>query len=222
MLKSRVILAMDKPLSYQILKEMENELYGIKIGLPLVLDLGVHKTRELLNDLNVEEIIVDFKLADIGFIMKSVVEKLSFASSFIAHSFIGVKGSLDELKKYLDASSKNLYLVAVMSHEGWSTLFTDYIKNVIREISPKGIVVGGTKLDSITEYRKDFGKMTIISPGMGSQGGSYGDAVCAGANYEIIGRSIYNAENPFAALRTINKIIEDKVMNCKGAIFREK
>ncbi len=106
MLKSRVILAMDKPLSYQILKEMENELYGIKIGLPLVLDLGVHKTRELLNDLNVEEIIVDFKLADIGFIMKSVVEKLSFASSFIAHSFIGVKGSLDELKNILMQTPK--------------------------------------------------------------------------------------------------------------------
>lgn len=156
MLKSRVILAMDKPLSYQVLKEMENELYGIKVGLPLVLDLGVDKTRELLIGLDVEEIIVDFKLADIGYIMKSIVERLSFANSFIAHSFIGVKGSLDELKRYLDANSKNLYLVAVMSHEGWSTLFADYIKNVIREISPKGIVVGGTKLDHITQYRRDF------------------------------------------------------------------
>ncbi|QGA67490.1 orotidine 5'-phosphate decarboxylase / HUMPS family protein [Sulfolobus sp. E11-6] len=222
MLKSRIILAMDKPLSYQTLKEMENEIYGIKVGLPLVLDLGVHKTRELLNDLNVEEIIVDFKLADIGYIMKSIVEKLSFANSFIAHSFVGVKGALDELKKYLDTNSKNLYLVAVMSHEGWSTLFTDYIKNVIREISPKGIVVGGTKLDSITQYRKEFTKITIISPGMGSQGGIYGDAICAGADYEIIGRSIYNADDPFTTIKTINKIIEEKVMNCKGAIFREK
>lgn len=213
---------MDKPLSYQVLKEMENELYGIKVGLPLVLDLGVDKTRELLIGLDVEEIIVDFKLADIGYIMKSIVERLSFANSFIAHSFIGVKGSLDELKRYLDANSKNLYLVAVMSHEGWSTLFADYIKNVIREISPKGIVVGGTKLDHITQYRRDFEKMTIVSPGMGSQGGSYGDAVCAGADYEIIGRSIYNAGNPLTALRTINKIIEDKVMKCKGAIFRKK
>ncbi|QGA54634.1 orotidine 5'-phosphate decarboxylase [Sulfolobus sp. E5-1-F] len=222
MLKSKIILAMDKPLSYQTLKEMENEIYGIKVGLPLVLDLGVHKTRELLNDLNVEEIIVDFKLADIGYIMKSIVEKLSFANSFIAHSFVGVKGALDELKKYLDTNSKNLYLVAVMSHEGWSTLFTDYIKNVIREISPKGIVVGGTKLDSITQYRKEFTKITIISPGMGSQGGIYGDAICAGADYEIIGRSIYNADDPFTTIKTINKIIEEKVMNCKGAIFREK
>ena len=36
----------------------------------------------------------------------------------------------------------------------------------------------------------------IISCGVGYQGTPYGSAVKAGADFEIIGRAIYNSENP--------------------------
>ncbi|WP_338600491.1 orotidine 5'-phosphate decarboxylase / HUMPS family protein [Sulfolobus tengchongensis] len=218
--EKKIILAMDKPLPHHVLRNMGNELHGIKIGLPLVLDLGVNKIKELLTDLDVNEIIVDFKLADIGYVMKSIVEKLPFADSFIAHAFIGIKGSLDELSEYLKMNYKNLYLVAVMSHEGWNISFTDYIKSTIKEIRPYGIVVGGTKLELIREFRKEFNDIIIISPGIGVQGAGYGDAICAGADYEIIGRSIYNSEDPVNSLKSINKTINDKVMECKGGVLR--
>lgn len=217
-MKNRVILAIDKYIPLEILSKMESEVYGLKIGLPLVLDLGLEKVRNLVKEVNIEEIIVDFKLADIGYVMKSVVEKMLFADSFIAHSFIGVKGSLDELKSYLDEKGKGLYLVASMSHSGWNNSFLPYIKEVIKEINPKGIVIGATKTDLISSFKREFPNIKIISPGVGVQGANYGDAICAGADFEIIGRSIYTAKDPVHQLKSINKIIEDRVMNCKGRI----
>ncbi|BDB97344.1 orotidine 5'-phosphate decarboxylase [Saccharolobus caldissimus] len=217
-MKNRVILAMDKYIPLEILSEIESEVYGLKIGLPLVLDLGLEKVRNLVKEVNIEEIIVDFKLADIGYVMKSVVEKMLFADSFIAHSFIGVKGSLDELKSYLDEKGKGLYLVASMSHSGWNNSFLSYIKEVIKEINPKGIVIGATKTDLISSFKREFSSIKIISPGVGVQGANYGDAICAGADFEIIGRSIYTAKDPVNQLKSINKIIEDRVMNCKGRV----
>jgi orotidine-5'-phosphate decarboxylase len=43
------------------------------------------------------------------------------------------------------------------------------------------------------------GNLNILSPGVGAQGGSASAAIKAGADYIIVGRSIYNAENPEAA-----------------------
>ncbi|MEM0362770.1 MAG: orotidine 5'-phosphate decarboxylase / HUMPS family protein [Sulfolobaceae archaeon] len=221
MLKSRIILALDKYIDSDLLSKLGNELYGLKIGLPLILDLGINKVRDTISNVKVEEIIADLKLADIGYIMNSIVEKLSFANSFIAHSFIGIKGSLDELKRYLDSTGKGLYLVASMSHEGWNDSFTPYIKQVISSIEPKGVVIGATKPVLISDFRREFGnKIVIISPGVGVQGADYGSAICAGADYEIIGRSIYDSKDPLHALIKINQIIKDKVISCKGGVSR--
>ena len=37
---------------------------------------------------------------------------------------------------------------------------------------------------------------SIISPGVGMQGGSAGDTIRAGAEYVIVGRSIYQSDDP--------------------------
>ncbi|MEM3221661.1 MAG: orotidine 5'-phosphate decarboxylase, partial [Saccharolobus sp.] len=54
----------------------------------------------------------------------------------------------------------------------------------------------------------------------GVQGADYGSAICAGADYEIIGRSIYDSKDPLHALIKINQIIKDKVISCKGGVSR--
>jgi orotidine-5'-phosphate decarboxylase len=41
--------------------------------------------------------------------------------------------------------------------------------------------------------------MKILSPGVGAQGGDARKAIEAGADFVIVGRSIYNAEDPYAA-----------------------
>lgn len=60
-----------------------------------------------------------------------------------------------------------------------------------------GIQVPRTKPERIAEIRKRIGdNLMIISCGVGAQGPLYGSAIEAGADYEIIGRTIYNSENP--------------------------
>ena len=55
----------------------------------------------------------------------------------------------------------------------------------------------------IKHIRKLIGNLKILSPGVGAQGGSASGAIRAGADYIIVGRSIYNAENPKAVATKI-------------------
>lgn len=45
--------------------------------------------------------------------------------------------------------------------------------------------------------------LSIISPGVGVQGGSVGDTIRAGADYVIVGRSIYESDDPAAGAKQI-------------------
>ena len=51
--------------------------------------------------------------------------------------------------------------------------------------------------------RKITVDLTIISPGVGTQGGSAGDTIRAGADYVIVGRSIYQSDDPAAGAKQI-------------------
>ena len=45
--------------------------------------------------------------------------------------------------------------------------------------------------------------LIIISPGVGTQGGSADDTIWAGADYVIVGRSIYQSDDPAAGAKQI-------------------
>ena len=45
--------------------------------------------------------------------------------------------------------------------------------------------------------------LSIISPGVGAQGGSVGGTIRAGADYVIVGRSIYQPDDPAAGAKQI-------------------
>lgn len=54
-----------------------------------------------------------------------------------------------------------------------------------------------TRPKQISKFRTIVGKnMKIISPGIGTQGGNAKKCFNAGADWIIIGRSIYNSLNP--------------------------
>lgn len=72
-------------------------------------------------------------------------------------------------------------------------LFLDWALNAKAD----GIIVGATFPD-IIEYcsQKSQRRLSIFSPGVGTQGGSASDTISAGTNYLIVGRTILNSENP--------------------------
>lgn len=74
-----------------------------------------------------------------------------------------------------------------------------------------GIQAPGTRPDRIRHLRKLVGdELVIIACGVGKQGPQYGSAVAAGANYEIIGRSIYLADDPSAEAALASRMIQQQ------------
>jgi orotidine-5'-phosphate decarboxylase len=61
--------------------------------------------------------------------------------------------------------------------------------------------------------RKIVGDLLILSPGVGAQGGSASATIGKGADYVIVGRSIYGAEDP-------RKAAEQVVEEIRSAISR--
>ena len=59
-----------------------------------------------------------------------------------------------------------------------------------------GIVVGAT-FPKIIQYcsQKAGKKLSIFSPGVGTQGGNANEVISSGTNYLIVGRTILNAKN---------------------------
>jgi orotidine-5'-phosphate decarboxylase len=60
-----------------------------------------------------------------------------------------------------------------------------------------GLVAPATRPERVKKIRNIIGdELAIISPGVGAQGGKASDVITAGADWVIVGRSIYNAESP--------------------------
>jgi orotidine-5'-phosphate decarboxylase len=71
-----------------------------------------------------------------------------------------------------------------------------------------GVVAGATYPDKIREIRQvTGGKVPIYSPGIGAQGGDIAEAFKAGCKYAIVGRAIFESEDPAkSALEMKDKI----------------
>ncbi|WP_231112475.1 orotidine 5'-phosphate decarboxylase [Stygiolobus azoricus] len=212
---SKTILALDKVLPIKTLKGIRDYIPKVKFSYITLLDGGLEYLKEVYK-LGWEEVIFDLKLADIDSTMVGIVSRLtSFSDSFISHSFIGFEGALDDLSSYLLKEGKGLYLVLSMSHKGWNDSFYPYLKDVAKRVNPKGFVVGATKPEMIKVVRNDFPEKIIISPGVGVQGALFGDALCNGADYEIVGRSIYSSTDPVKTARELVAKQEVRINECK-------
>ena len=218
--KSRVILALDKIKIVTTPEEKENfkaeilniaketapYLAAIKIGYPLVLatDLNFVTEIKVVSGLPV---IGDFKIADIGY-TNSLIAELAFNAGLdavIAHAFVG-KDSVDAIietaRKHDD---KGVFLLPLMSHPGAKM----FMKPLMRELvelciieDVTGVIAPATRLDDLKRIRELIGEeRLILSPGVGAQGATPGSAIEAGADFEIIGRAIYNAEDPSKAAK---------------------
>ena len=205
---SKIILALDvtdREDAMRITKEVQGYVAAIKIGYPLVLAAGL----DVIDEISYyAPVIADFKVADIPNTNRLICEQAfeAGAEAVIVHGFTG-RDSLDACVNVADEHGGMIFVVSDMSHPGG----LDFIKGHAEEIALMatnagafGIVAPATRAESIKALREIVGdEMTIISPGVGAQGGSAMDAIKAGADYVIVGRSIYNAESPKEAIKKI-------------------
>ena len=182
---------------------------AIKVNYPLVLSAGIDIIAKLAD---LKPVVADFKIADIPY-TSSLIADIAFrhgASAVIAHGFAGS----DTLKAILDVADKyggEVYVVTELSSEGGKEFLTSVsskIAELARELGCHGIIAPATRVERVAELRKIVGDLKVIAPGVGAQGGKVEDVIKAGADYIIVGRSIYNAEDPESAAKEFKERIK--------------
>jgi orotidine-5'-phosphate decarboxylase len=84
----------------------------------------------------------------------------------------------------------------------------DQLARLAVEVGASGVIAPATRPERIAHVRSIVGKLLILSPGVGAQGGSAVDAVRHGADYVIVGRSIYGDPDPKGAAGRVVKAIK--------------
>lgn len=199
----------------QLAQTIAPHVAAIKLNYPLVLATGVevgHKIKQAVPDV---PIIADFKVADIDN-TNAWISRHTFSAGFdaiIVHAFIGrdaIQAVLDEARNF---GGRGVILVVDMSHPGalqFINPLAHKLSKLAVELGVTGVIAPGTRPDHVTQIRSWIGtNPLILTPGVGAQGGKPGSAIAAGADYEIIGRSIYQARNPVEAVQKFAKATYD-------------
>ena len=207
--KNDIILAMD----LMDLKEAErvcesiNEYIDtIKIGYPLTLAEGL-STIGFFKDNFDYKVICDYKVADIPATNEKIANQTfdAGADAIICHGFVG-PDSVEACKLSAEDHGTDVFLLTEMSHPG----AVKFLQKDADEIARMGVKMGidnyvapSTRLDRLSQIRDIVGKEAfIISPGVGTQGGDPKETLRYSSAL-IIGRSIYNAEDPKKATEEI-------------------
>ena len=201
---SRLVLALDETdgaKALSIADAVGDIVDAVKINWPLVLSEGPQMITKLAER---TEVICDFKVADIPNTVRLIVENSVSrgASAVIVHAFTGD----DSLRAAVEAAGDvEIYAVTEMSHPGAKMFTAQHAEEMARlgvECGVAGFIAPATRPDRIRAIREVIGdSKKILSPGVGAQGGKASDAISAGADYAIVGRAIYGAEDPRAAAK---------------------
>ena len=208
-IKNNIILAMD----LMDLKEAEkvcesiNEYIDtIKIGYPLTLAEGL-STIGFFKDNFDYKVICDYKVADIPATNEKIANQTfdAGADAIICHGFVG-SDSVDACKTSAEDHGGEVFLLTEMSHPGAIKFLQPNADEIARmgvEMGITNYVAPSTRPERLSEIRDIVGKDAfMISPGVGTQGGDPRETLKY-SNALIIGRSIYNAEDPEKATKDI-------------------
>lgn len=194
------------------IKQLHPFLCGIKLNFHLLLPLSgkeILKINKQAHRYGLQTI-ADIKLNDIGNTNRVTTENLWNLGfdAVIANPIMG----LDSLKNLVKSAHKNEKGVITLCHMSAPEAKLSYdIEIKMRKkqqlyqlfldwaLTAKvdGIVVGAT-FPKIIQYcsQKVGKKLSIFSPGVGTQGGNADKVISSGTNYLIVGRTILNAKDP--------------------------
>ena len=203
--QTRMVLALDETdgqKALAIVRQVAEYIDAVKINWPLVLAAGPEMITELSK---ITDVICDFKVADIpntvSLIVSNAVKR--GAAAVIVHAFTGD----DSLKAAVEAAGDaEIYAVTEMSHPGGKMFTAKHAEEMAKlgvECGVDGFIAPATRPERIAIIRSIIGDRKILSPGVGAQGGSASSAIKAGADYVIVGRAIYKADDPAAVAKTI-------------------
>lgn len=210
--KNRIILALDvksRADALRVVDAAKDHIDAVKVGWPLILAAGP----DIISDIaKLKDVICDLKIADIPSVNTLIVDQAvkRGASAVICHGFVGE----DSVKACVDAAKGQAFVVTEMSHPGgkqFTAPVADRLAALAKSAGARGIVAPATRPDRIADLRKIIGKLEIISPGVGAQGGKASDTIKAGADYIIVGRAIYESPDPKAAAKALADEVKSSI-----------
>ena len=205
----KLILALDvydRERALEIAECTAEYLGAVKVNWPLIIGSGLGIITELKQVMGLP-IIADLKLADIPNTNRLIAGKVFEAGAdyIIAHGFVG-KDSVEAVMEL----GKTI-IVVEMSHPGAREFIqpvTDRLIELANELEPFGVIAPATRPERVSYIRSKLKQgIKILTPGVGAQGGRAGEVLKAGADYVIVGRSIYASENPREAARRLHEEI---------------
>jgi len=202
------------------IKLLNNYLCGIKINFHLLLRLDkkqISKINKTAHDFGLQSI-ADIKLNDIGNTNLITAENLwnMGFDAVIVNPIMGKK-SLKNLVESSHKKNKGVISLCHMSAPEAKLSYELEIKNHSKEqhlyqlfldwaltSHVDGIIVGATYPKIISYCKKSTrGKLSLFSPGIGTQGGSASKAKKLGSDYLIVGRTILNSKNPVQITKSL-------------------
>ncbi|MCS7143984.1 MAG: orotidine-5'-phosphate decarboxylase [Archaeoglobaceae archaeon] len=205
-----LILALDveeRRIALKIAEEISDLIDRFKVNYPLILSSGIKIIPELSE---MKPVIADLKIADVPHISSKIAE-IAFrndANAVITHGFIGS----DSLRAILDIAKRfggEVYVVTELSSPGGEEFMSRVsieIAKRAKEIGLNGLIAPATRIERLKEIRAIAERMKILCPGIGAQGGNiealrYADGI-------IVGRSIYEAENPREEAKKLREYVQ--------------
>jgi len=203
--EGRLILALDvysRGKALEIAESTADYLWAVKVNWPLIIGSGLGIITELKRMTGLP-IIADLKLADIPNTNRLIAKKVFEAGAdyIIAHGFVG----RDSARAVMELGKT--IIVVEMSHPGAEEFIqptTDKLIEMANELEPFGVIAPATRPERVTYIRSKLKPgIKVITPGVGAQGGKVSEVLKAGADYVIVGRAIYQSENPGESARRI-------------------
>ena len=208
------------------IKLLNNYLCGIKLNFHLLLQLDkkqISNINRTAHDCGLQ-CIADIKLNDIentNFITSENLWNMGF-DAIIVNPIMGKK-SLKNLVELSHKKNKGVISLCHMSAPEAKFSYELEIKNNSKKqqlyqlfldwaiTSHVDGIIGGATYPKIISYCKKSarGKLSLFSPGVGTQGGSSSKAKKLGSDYLIVGRTILNSKNP---LQTTKNLVTDCII----------
>ena len=222
-ISSGLVLALDvveKARALSVAAAVAGHIDAVKVGTPLVLSCGTGTIGEIAKNAYV---LCDFKVADIPNTSRLVAAEAfkAGARGIICHAFPG-KDSVAAVAEEAKRHGGDVFVVTEMSHPGALEFMAGHAEamaGLAKEARAAGIIAPATRPEKVAALRAIVGDMQILSPGVGAQGGSASQAIAAGADAIIVGRSIYEAPEPAAAARKLAaEVKEARGKGGRGAV----
>ncbi|MET1124334.1 MAG: orotidine-5'-phosphate decarboxylase [Archaeoglobaceae archaeon] len=208
----QLILALDvldAERAIRIAEDVRGFVDALKVNYPLVLSAGLQIVGELRR---IKPVIADFKIADVPHV-SSTIAKLAFesgAKAVIVHGFVG-SDTVESVLSVAENFGGEVYVVSELSSRGGEEFMSQVSLRIVemaRRLGCHGVVAPATRVERVRRIKEVAGSMKVLCPGIGAQGGSlevldYADGI-------IVGRAIYEAEDPKKAAIEMRKALDYK------------